>query len=74
MKKKILIIFLNLTVALTISAQQADWENQHVLQINREPARDAFIGYANVPGDRTVSLNGIWKFRWTPTPADKMTD
>jgi len=74
MKKKTLIIFLNFIVALTISAQQADWENQHVLQINREPARDAFIGYANVPGDRTMSLNGIWKFRWTPTPADKTAD
>ena len=74
MKKKISIIILNLVAVLTINAQQADWENQHILQINREPARDAFIGYGNVPGDRTLSLNGTWKFRWTPTPAGKIND
>jgi len=74
MKKIFPIIILNLLVFLTLNAQQADWENQQILQINREPARDAFIGYGNVPGDRSLSLNGTWKFRWTPTPAGKIND
>jgi len=74
MKKQISIIFLNLIAILTINAQQADWENNHILSINREPARDAFIPYGNLPGDRTISLNGTWKFRWTPTPAGKIND
>ncbi len=54
---------------LSISAQTIpDWENHHVLHINREPARAAFIPFVNTPGDQTISLDGTWKFRWTPTP------
>jgi beta-galactosidase len=56
-------------------AQQLhDWENQHVLQINREPARAAFYGYDKKAGDRLLSLDGTWKFRWTPTPDGKIAD
>lgn len=55
---------------LSISAQQEhhDWEDNHVLQINREPARAYFIPYGEKAGDRMLSLNGDWKFRWTKTP------
>ncbi len=45
-----------------------DWENQHILQINREPARAAFIPYGESRGDRTMTLNGDWRFHWSPTP------
>ena len=48
-----------------------DWENQHVLQINREPARASFIPYFEVKNDRMVSLDGQWKFNWVPTPQEK---
>ena len=59
----------------TASAQQVnDWENHHVLQINREPARAAFTPYSNVKGDRSLSLDGDWKFRWTPTPDERVVD
>ena len=34
-----------------------DWEDNHVLQINREPARAYFIPYGVKTGDRTLSLN-----------------
>ena len=47
-----------------------DWEDNHVLQINREPARAYFIPYAEHKGDRMVTLNGEWQFRWTKTPAN----
>lgn len=51
-----------------------DWENNHVLQINREPARAYFIPYGEQAGDRMLSLNGDWKFRWTKTPDERIVD
>ncbi|MBP5339076.1 MAG: beta-galactosidase [Prevotella sp.] len=47
---------------------QRDWENQHILQRNREPARAAFFPYKDTPGDRQLSLDGQWRFHWQPTP------
>lgn len=49
-----------------------DWENNHILQINREPARAAFIPYGDVRGDRAMSLNGDWRFHWSPTPEGRV--
>lgn len=49
-----------------------EWENHHVLHVNREPARAAFIPYLNVAGDRSMTLNGEWRFRWTPTPEGRV--
>ena len=51
-----------------------DWEDNHVLQINREPARAYFIPYAEHKGDRMVTLNGEWQFRWTKTPDERIHD
>ena len=51
-----------------------DWEDNHVLQINREPARAYFIPYAEHKGDRMVTLNGEWQFRWTKTPNERIRD
>ena len=51
-----------------------DWEDNHVLQINREPARAYFIPYAKQQGDRMVTLNGTWQFRWTKTPNERIRD
>ncbi len=52
-------------------AEVPDWENQHYLQYRREPARAAFFGYEQVPGDRSLSLNGDWKFSWVPEPSQR---
>ena len=51
-----------------------EWEDNHVLQVNREPARAYFIPYAREMGDRQLSLNGTWKFRWTKRPEDRVMD
>ncbi len=51
-----------------------DWEDNHVLQINREPARAYFIPFGESKGDRTLSLNGEWHFRWTKTPDERVRD
>ena len=60
---------------LPLSAQvHHDWEDNHVLQINREPARAYYIPYGVSKGDRTLSLNGDWHFRWTKTPDELIKD
>lgn len=67
-----LLIATTLCCSLAAQAQQInDWENHHVLQINREPARAAFTPYAEAKGDRAFSLDGEWKFRWTATPDER---
>ncbi len=75
MRKALLLIYLCVFALLPLSAQEHhDWEDNHVLQINREPARAYFIPYGESKGDRTVSLNGEWHFRWTKTPEERITD
>ncbi len=60
--------------SLCLKAQVHDWENNHVLQINREPARSFFIPFCSHTGDRSMTLNGTWRFRWTKTPDERVTD
>lgn len=61
--------------ASVLHAQQIhDWENHHLLHINREPARAAFVSFREHPGDCSLSLNGMWKFRWVPTPMERVPD
>jgi len=74
MKTSIIALISLLATVLSVSAQNRDWENNHVLQINREPARAYFIPYAQQKGDRQMSLNGTWKFRWTKTPDERIKD
>ena len=57
-----------------LAGEHHDWEDNHVLQINREPARAYFIPYAEHKGDRMVTLNGEWQFRWTKTPNERIRD
>ncbi len=54
-----------------------DWENHHILEKNREPARAYFIPYSNIEGALTYQrqrscmfklLNGVWKFHYAPSP------
>ena len=56
---------------LATHAQQHEWENQHILQINREAPRAAFFGYQAQPGDRQMTLDGEWRFSWTRTPGEQ---
>ncbi|MBQ2728036.1 MAG: beta-galactosidase, partial [Alistipes sp.] len=72
--KKIFALLSALSLTMTVGADVPDWENHHVLHINREPARAAFIPFGEVKGDRTLSLNGTWRFRWTKTPDERVVD
>ena len=87
MKKSILLSVVFTFISLAVVAQEKktvnDWENPEVFQINREPARAAFLPYADessaIADDYTrspwfLSLNGKWKFNWSPTPDEKPDD
>ena len=69
------LLFTTLLLSATaLSWAHHDWEDHHVLQINREPARAYFIPYGEQQGDRRLSLNGEWRFRWTKTPEERIQD
>jgi beta-galactosidase len=60
-----------------------DWENHHVLQINRCEARADFVPLPNLSGFQNftglispyiLSLNGNWKFNWVATPDERIKD
>ncbi len=79
--KKAIFIFLALPVYLM--AQQNDWENPHVNQINRLPAHATFYSYENAElaiknireqSKLFTSLNGNWKFNWVAKPEEASND
>ena len=72
---KQLLLTISLLVSCVAFAEgHHDWEDNHVLQINREPARAYFIPFGERKGDRMLSLNGQWQFRWTKTPEERIKD
>ena len=73
--RQLLLLTISFFVYCATNAQEHhDWEDNHVLQINREPARAYFIPYDKNKGDRQQSLNGMWQFRWTKTPDERIKD
>jgi len=68
MKQQIFALLFGLGILSPVAAQTNDWENQHVLQINREPAHASFVPFGKEKNDRILSLDGIWKFNWVSTP------
>lgn len=72
---KIYTLLFGLLLPIQPSAQTVhDWENHHVLQINREPARAAFTPFHAQKGDCSICLDGTWKFRWTPVPGERIVE
>jgi beta-galactosidase len=71
-------------IAFSFNAAAApDWENEQVIQINREPTRATFVPFATIAqalnDDVTnspfyLSLNGAWKFHWVPNPELRPTN
>src|SRR5690606_37902776 len=59
-----------------VFAQSApEWENEQVFEVNREPMHVTLMPYASVEQARAydrstspffASLNGTWKFHWSP--------
>lgn len=83
--KQIFIILLFAGISQYLFSQNIknDWENNSVLEINREPARADFIPFADetqaLSGIREqspyyFSINGNWKFHWVSKPEDRPVD
>lgn len=61
-------------------AQQADWENEQVFGINKEPTHATYTPYLNtgqalkdVPSVSPfyLTLDGVWKFNWVKQPSER---
>lgn len=84
--KIILYICLNLLALghnANLYAQAPDWENEQVFARNKMPAHATAFAYesrklalANQPqqSNRFLSLNGLWRFKWSKRPADRPKD
>ncbi|MBQ7421669.1 MAG: beta-galactosidase [Prevotella sp.] len=74
--KKTIICLLGFLSVEVLYAQPShhDWEDNHILQINREPARAYFMPFAERRGDRQLSLNGEWRFHWSKSPDGRVED
>lgn len=66
-----------------IKADAPDWENPEIIGRNRLPAHATMMSYSAkeqaLLGDKTKSLwfqslNGSWKFQYSPKPADRPMD
>ena len=53
-----------LAPALPLLGEAPDWENEEVTGINKEAPRASVLP----AGDKTLSLNGDWKFKFSMTP------
>ncbi len=60
--------------------RQNDWENQNVFERNKLPPRASFVPFASMEELKTsnpeassfyISLNGLWKFRFSDKPGDR---
>jgi len=81
MKKLLLAVLTTLPVILF--AQDPDWENPYVFAINKEYTRATAMPYQNAQAalnnvyaqsEYYLPLDGLWKFKWVPKPADRPAD
>jgi len=66
-----------------VLSQSNDWENPEVIGINKLPARATSVSWSDgdaakavniKKSDRYQSLNGQWKFQWSPVPEEAPKD
>lgn len=69
-------VFIVSLVACDVSAQEAnDWENPAINGINKEkPHAYSFLSDEKASNPMVHSLNGIWKFKWSPDPQSRPAD
>ena len=80
--KKLLLAVLAILPAI-LFAQDPDWENPRVFAVNKEYTRATAMPYQNAEAalnnvyaqsEYYLSLDGPWKFKWVPKPADRPVD
>lgn len=83
MIKKRIYCALVIFIFIHANAQVNDWENPSLFQRNRELVRSTFLPFPDKPSAIRdeyenspwyLSLNGYWKFSWTPTPEQRAKD
>jgi beta-galactosidase len=76
MTRKLLLIFAIIISRSVVNAQTVpDWENPAVNGINKEkPHAYSFLISEKANNPTVQSLNGIWKFHWSPDPQSRPTD
>lgn len=83
--KKLSFFALLLTVSIFQGHSQdlKEWQNTDIVQINRQKPHASFHGFeeeklskSNVPDSSEFysSLNGLWKFNWVKSPAERPAD
>ena len=74
--RKLLLPILMLCLGYAVQGQEInDWENPQVIGINKEP----YHANLTLPSKRyssgeCESLDGVWKFRWSPRPEQRTVD
>lgn len=77
------LLFVILFAGADINAQQPNWDNVKVIQINREKPHADLMVYPNLTEATSFqkessswykSLNGNWKFTWAEKPAARIKD
>lgn len=53
---------------------QNDWENPEVIDLNKEKPHASILLNDKANNPNIVSLNGIWKFNWSPDPQSRPID
>jgi len=79
MKESFIFYLLSVFILVTIgkiNAQDArDWKNPEIIGINKEkPHATLFLSGEKKNNPEVVSLNGIWKFKWSPDPQSRPAD
>lgn len=72
MNHTLLLLALSVLPLSTVSAQP-DWENLQVLSSNRLAPRASFDPFVVRQGDSQISLDGQWRFHWSPTPEGRVS-
>ena len=83
---KIVLAAVSLSISFCIvgfsAGQVNDWENPAVFSRNKEAPHASFQRYDTVeaaarrdlPGRYSMSLNGMWSFKWVPEPSQRPRD
>ena len=83
MYKRLFLFFPALLLTALLSAQQTEWQNPQVTQVNRLPMHAAFFSYENQQAaqaavkeqsDNFLSLHGTWSFNWVKNSDQRPLD
>ncbi|MBI9033881.1 MAG: DUF4981 domain-containing protein [Bacteroidales bacterium] len=83
--KNFVACFVSILLALNLFSQTGlkEWENPKLVQINRAASHSTMISYPNLEAamaeqsmqtERIQLLNGMWKFNWAKSPAERPMD